>query len=72
MVQQYLSPAFERARRIGAARLGMTLAEYDRQRHSGRKFCSACLAWHSLADFAADASKGDGLQSLCRAAKRRR
>lgn len=55
-----------RVRATAAARIGITLAEYDRRLDAGEKWCGGCRAWHDRAAFAADRSRGDGMASRCR------
>lgn len=52
------------AAKIRAARLGMTLEDFQR-RNIVEKWCTNCKAWHSRSTFGADASRPDGLASSC-------
>lgn len=54
------------ARRTAAAKLGMTLADYDRRTAAGEKWCTGCKAWHALTQFTVDQTRGDGYKSTCR------
>jgi hypothetical protein len=54
------------ARRAAAARLGMSLADYDARTAAGEKWCTGCKAWHPVAEFTVDQTRGDGYKSTCR------
>ncbi|MEU4558577.1 hypothetical protein AB0F72_09305 [Actinoplanes sp. NPDC023936] len=55
-----------RVRATAAARIGITLAEYDFNLAAGEKWCGGCRTWEPRSAFAADKSRGDGLMSRCR------
>lgn len=55
-----------RTRATAAARIGITLAEYDALLATGRKWCGGCRCWHDRSAFAVDRSRGDGLVPRCR------
>jgi len=55
-----------RTRATAAARIGIPLAEYDRRRAEGEKWCGGCRTWHDRSAFAVDRSRGDGLVPRCR------
>jgi len=55
-----------RVRAAAAARVGLTLAEYDAKVATGEKWCTGCKAWHQRDAFASDASRTDGLAARCR------
>jgi hypothetical protein len=57
--------------RTAARRLGLTDDEYAARVGAGEKWCRACRAWHLREAFPADCSRGDGLDSRCRDARRR-
>lgn len=48
-----------------AARLGMTLEDYDARHAAGEKWCTGCQSWHPRAAFAADATRPTGLTASC-------
>lgn len=54
-----------RVRATAAARLGITLVEYDQRLAAGLKWCVSCKAWHRRSEFGMDRSRGDGLNSSC-------
>lgn len=58
-----------RVRATAAARVGITLAEYDAKRAAGEKWCTACKAWHDRAAFGVDRSRSDGLSAKCLASR---
>lgn len=55
-----------KVRKAAAARLGVPLAEYDRRRASGEKWCTGCKQWHRRTSFTIDRSRGDGVAKWCR------
>ena len=55
-----------RTRATAAARIGVSLAEYDERRTNGQKWCTGCKAWQQSTDFARDKSRSDGLAARCR------
>jgi hypothetical protein len=55
-----------RVRATAAARLGLTLAEYDAKLAASEKWCTGCKAWHGRDAFPKDASRADGLAARCR------
>ena len=48
-----------------AARLGLTLAEYEALIAAGQKWCTSCKKWHPRSAFGSDQSRGDGLAARC-------
>lgn len=52
--------------RTAAARVGVSAEEYAARRGAGEKWCHGCRAWHSLAVFSLDRSRGDGRKATCR------
>jgi hypothetical protein len=54
-----------RVRKTAAARLGVTLAEYDQRRAAGEKWCTGCKQWHRRTLFTVDRSRSDGLAKWC-------
>jgi hypothetical protein len=59
-------------RKSAARQVGVSVAEYERHRASGEKWCSACKAWHPVSAFTRDRTRGDGLAARCLASKRGR
>lgn len=57
--------------KTAAARVGVSVAEYERRRDNGEKWCRVCRNWHRSSAFNADRSRGDGLAPLCTEAQRR-
>jgi len=53
-----------------AKRIGVSVDEYATRRGRGEKWCTACKAWHSVAAFGSDPTRGDGLAARCTASKR--
>lgn len=66
-----MAQTLEGARKVAAAKLGTTLAEYERRLAAGEKFCRLCREWHRREAFGFDRSRGDGLASACRDSKNR-
>jgi len=58
--------SIEGVRRAAAARIGVTIEEYERRLAEGERWCSGCKAWHPLDAFTRDGSRGDGLARACR------
>ncbi len=54
-----------------AGRLGLELAEYEAMLAAGRKWCTGCQAWHTKSVFGRNRARNDGLQTHCRAWRRR-
>lgn len=54
-----------RGRATAAARVGLTLEEYDRRRSDGLKWCTGCKDWHSVQAFGSDVSRRDGRAARC-------
>ncbi len=54
------------ALKTAAARVGLTLAEYEARIANGEKWCTGCKAWLPRGSFVADLSRGDGLKARCR------
>lgn len=52
--------------KTAAHRLGLTLGEYLERRARGEKHCRVCRGWLHISSFGVDASRGDGLASICR------
>ena len=57
------------ARKVAAKRAGVTLDEYLARSQRGDKWCYACRAWHPVSQFGIDASRFDGLTSICKTAR---
>lgn len=53
-------------RKLAAARLGVTFAEYQQHVDAGEQWCTGCRDWHSLAAFYRDATRTNGLSRRCR------
>lgn len=53
-----------------AARVGVSLDEYEAKRAAGLKWCSACRGWHPLDQFAPNRWSHDGLDGYCRDGRR--
>lgn len=51
--------------KIAAARVGMSLQEYQERLSRGLKRCWKCKEWKHTDDFTIDCSRGDGLSSAC-------
>ena len=58
--------------KIAAAKLGITVEDYQAHLLQGEKHCLLCRAWHPRSAFAKDRSRGDGLSSSCRASRNRK
>lgn len=58
-------PTTEERMRIGASRIGTTLAEYRRRIENGEKWCSACQQWHPRTEMVRRRSRPDGLDGVC-------
>lgn len=56
-------------RKVHAARMGITLDEYDARVAAGKKRCTRCKAWHPRSAFGADRSRSDGLDASCRTSR---
>jgi hypothetical protein len=56
----------ERAAKIAARRLGITVEEYTERRGSGQKWCYACRVWHPYSNFNRNKCASDGLANVCR------
>jgi 5-methylcytosine-specific restriction endonuclease McrA len=59
----------EGVRKVAAKRLGLSLEQYNARIAAGEKWCGRCRAWHPVAAFSADSSRGDGLASICPASR---
>lgn len=68
---EWTDSAPRRIRATAAARIGVTLANYDQQRARGQKWCTGCKAWHHTSRFAKDKSRTDGLAARCRESRNR-
>lgn len=62
----------EGARKIAAAKAGVSIEEYLQRQASGFKHCVLCRDWHNAEAFGKDRTRYDGLASSCRDAKARR
>ncbi|WP_331736844.1 HNH endonuclease (plasmid) [Streptomyces canus] len=51
--------------KTAARRLGVSVEEYQRRRAADEKWCRLCKQWKPAVTFAKDASRGDGLKSIC-------
>lgn len=56
----------QRVRAAAATRIGVSLADYDRRRAAGEKWCTGCKRWQPVAEFGSDSSRADGLAKWCR------
>lgn len=63
------SPEHRIAIAIGAARLGISKADYRRHVAAGEKWCYACQRWQKVAEFGVRRSKQDGLNNICKRAE---
>lgn len=68
---EWTDAAPQRIRATAAARIGISLQEYDSLRAAGQKWCTGCKAWHSRDAFATDKSRTDGLTARCRETRNR-
>jgi hypothetical protein len=59
----------EGAIKQAAAKIGVTVEQYEQNTASGLKWCTVCREWQARAAFAVDRSRWDGLVSVCREAK---
>lgn len=57
----------EHRARIGAAKLGIPIAEYQARRADGLKWCFGCRSWKLSGAFHQRVSAVDGLNNECRA-----
>jgi 5-methylcytosine-specific restriction endonuclease McrA len=55
--------------KVAAGRIGVSLEEYEHRLAEGLKWCRACRDWHSRGEFFSDASRTDGLSSVCSASR---
>ncbi len=62
----------EGAKRIAAAKSGVSVAEYDQRKARGLKWCIGCEAWEQVANFGSDSSRYDGLAAACLDYRRQR
>jgi len=53
------------AMKRAAAYLGLSFEEYTAKIEAGEKWCVGCKAWHPVAAFGVDKSRGDGLSTIC-------
>lgn len=53
-----------------AARIGMTVSEYQDRIKNGEKWCCGCKAWHSRESFGVDRTRSDGLDPTCHQARK--
>ena len=60
------------ARKVAAAKAGITVAEYERRIADGQSWCTGCKAWHPRADFGADVTRGSGIAATCIAGRKAR
>jgi 5-methylcytosine-specific restriction endonuclease McrA len=56
--------------KVTAARLGISLEDYQGRLVAGEKWCMRCDRWRPLGDFGADRSRGDGRASTCHECRR--
>lgn len=61
-----------RLAKTAAAKLGVSVAEYQALRSAGLKHCWRCRAWRLLVEFDADRSRYDGLTASCSRCRRAR
>lgn len=57
------------AEKRAAQMAGLTHEEYRAKRDTGEKRCTKCKQWKPASEFAADASRNDGLVPACRDCK---
>ncbi len=57
-------------KKLAAARIGVSLADYQTMVDAGDKWCTGCKAWHSRSAFNADKSRSDGLAAACPSARK--
>jgi hypothetical protein len=55
---------------VAAKHLGTTPDEYRAHIAKGEKWCTGCKDWHPRGDFGSDASRVDGLATICLEGKR--
>jgi hypothetical protein len=53
------------ALRTAAAKLGLSVEEYQAHVDNGEKWCTRCKDWHPRGSFQRDRTRGDGLNSRC-------
>lgn len=58
--------------KTAARRVGLPLADYEARIAAGEKWCTGCKAWHPVAGFPVDRSRGDGRRAHCLIAERGR
>lgn len=64
-----MSQTIEGAIKLAAQKIGVTAEDYRLRTSSGEKHCRICRKWKPRADFNADISRYDRLQSFCRDCK---
>lgn len=52
--------------KAAAARLGLTLEQYQERLTEGEKWCTGCKAWHPVEAFPKDRHRADGRRATCR------
>lgn len=57
--------------KTAAARIGVTVAEYQKHLNASEKWCTGCKDWHDLNRFQADKSRSDGRTAQCGDARKR-
>ena len=55
--------------KTAAKRVGVSESDYLRQQEAGNKWCTRCRQWQARSEFGRDASRSDGLTSMCSASK---
>jgi hypothetical protein len=58
--------------KTAARRVGLSLEAYGAKVAGGEKWCTGCKAWHHLAAFPVDRTRGDGRRARCLVAARGR
>jgi hypothetical protein len=56
--------------KTAAARLDLTLAEYQELCDAGQKWCCTCRRWRPITAFFLDPTRGSGLNAHCRTCKK--
>jgi hypothetical protein len=53
------------ALKVAAARIGVSIEDYETNRAAGLKWCHGCGGWQQREEFKIDRSRGDGLSAVC-------
>ncbi len=57
------------AAKTAAKLIGVSIEEYESKIRDGFKWCRGCKGWHLKTNFPVDASRGDGLGTMCAASR---